>query len=57
MAAQNVAPAAVKAQYGADVSNAKHPRSAVTTTRGAAKARKAGTRAMGTQRERGERGR
>ena len=57
MAAQNVAPAAVQAQYGADVSNAKHPRSAVTTTRGAAKARKATTRSIGAQRERGERGR
>jgi len=57
MAAQNVAPEAVQAQYGADVSNAKHPRSAVATTRGAAKARKAATRSMGAQRERGERGR
>lgn len=57
MAAQNVPLAAVQAQYGADVSNAKHPRSAVATTRGAAKARKASTRAMGTQRERGDRSR
>jgi hypothetical protein len=57
MAAQNVAPAVVQAQYGADVSNAKHPRSAVTTTRGAAKARKATTRSIGAQRERGGRGR
>lgn len=57
MAAQNVAPEAVQAQYGADVSNAKHPRAAVTTTRGAAKARKATTRPIGVQRERGERGR
>ncbi|MBD8728991.1 hypothetical protein [Frigoribacterium sp. CFBP 13707] len=57
MAAQNVAPEAVQAQYGADVSNTKHPRSAVTTTRGVAKARKATTRSIGAQRERGERGR
>lgn len=57
MAAQNVAPDAVQAQYGADVSNAKHPRSAVAMTRGAAKARKALLRSMGAQRERGERGR
>ena len=57
MAAQSVAPDAVQAQYGADVSNAKHPRSAVAFSRGAAKARKAATRSMGVQRERGERGR
>lgn len=57
MAEQNVAPEAVQAQYGADVSNAKHPRSAVTTTRGAYKARKAAMRTRGTQLARGERGR
>ncbi|WP_146232828.1 MULTISPECIES: hypothetical protein [unclassified Curtobacterium] len=57
MAAADVDPVAVQAQYGADVSNAKHPRPAITTTRGAAKARKSVTRAMGTQHERGERGR
>jgi len=57
MAAQNVAPEAVQAQYGADVSNAKHPRSAVTATRDAAKARKAANRSVGAQRERGERSR
>jgi hypothetical protein len=57
MAAAGVDPVAVQAQYGADVSNAKHPRSAITTTRGAAKARKTATRAMGAQRDRGERGR
>ncbi|WP_206758289.1 hypothetical protein [Frigoribacterium sp. CFBP 8754] len=57
MAAQNVAPDAVQAQYGADMSNAKHPRSAVAFSRGAAKARKAATHSMGVQRERGERGR
>lgn len=57
MAAHGVDPVAVQAQYGADVSNAKHPRAAVGSTRGAAKARKAATRAMGAQRERGERGR
>ncbi|WIB36078.1 hypothetical protein [Curtobacterium sp. MCJR17_043] len=53
MAAADVDPVAVQAQYGADVSNAKHPRPAITTTRGAAKARKSVTRAMGTQHERG----
>lgn len=57
MAEQGVEPVAVQAQYGADVSNAKHPRAAVGSTRGAAKARKAATKAMGTTRERGERGR
>lgn len=57
MAEQGVEPVAVQAQYGADVSNAKHPRSAIASTRGAAKARKAASRAIGTQRERGERGR
>jgi hypothetical protein len=57
MAAAGVDPVAVQAQYGADVSNAKHPRAAVGSTRGAAKARKAATKAMGTTRERGERGR
>jgi hypothetical protein len=57
MAAAGVDPVAVQAQYGADVSNAKHPRSAIATTRGAAKARKTASRAIGAQRERGERGR
>ena len=57
MAEQGVEPVAVQAQYGADVSNAKHPRAAVGSTRGAAKARKAATKAMGTTREHGERGR
>jgi hypothetical protein len=57
MAAQNVAPEAVQAQYGADVSDAKHPRAAVITSRGAAKARKASTRSVGAQRERVERSR
>lgn len=57
MAEQGVEPVAVQAQYGADVSNAKHPRAAVASTRGAAKARKAASRAIATQRERGERGR
>ena len=57
MAAQGVEPIAIQAQYGADVSNAKHPRTAVTSTRGAAKARKAVRRAPGVTRERGERSR
>lgn len=57
MAEQGVEPTAVQAQYGADVSNAKHPRAAVAYTRGAAKARKTATKAMGATRERGERGR
>lgn len=57
MAAQNVAPEAQQAQYGADVSNVKHPRSAVTTTRSEAKASRAANRPMGAHRERGERGR
>jgi hypothetical protein len=57
MAAQGVDPVAIQAQYGADVSNAKHPRAAVTTTRGAAKARKASPKAMGSQRERDGRSR
>jgi hypothetical protein len=57
MAEQGVEPVAVQAQYGADVSNAKHPRAAVGSTRSAARARKAATKAMGTTRERGERGR
>lgn len=57
MAAQGVDPVAIQAQYGADVSNAKHPRAAVTSTRGAAKARKTATRTMGAQRERGDRSR
>lgn len=57
MAAQGVDPVAIRAQYGADVSNAKHPRAAAATTRGAAKARKTAVRATGTQRERGDRAR
>lgn len=57
MAAQGVDAVAIQAQYGADMSNAKHPRAAVTSTRGAAKARKAATLAMGAQRERGGRSR
>jgi hypothetical protein len=57
MAAAGVDPVAVQAQYGADVSNAKHPRSAITTTRGAAKASKSVARAIGTQREHGGPGR
>lgn len=57
MAAQGVEPDAVQAQYGADVSNAKHPRGAVTPGRAPAKARKASTQSVGAQRERGERGR
>jgi hypothetical protein len=57
MAAAGVDPIAVQAQYGADVSNAKHPRSAIASTRGAAKARRAASRAIGAQRERGERSR
>jgi hypothetical protein len=57
MSAAGVDPVAVQAQYGADVSNVRHPRSAIGSTRGAARARKAATKAMGTTRERGERGR
>ncbi|ROQ31032.1 hypothetical protein EDF46_3545 [Frondihabitans sp. PhB188] len=57
MAAQRVDPIAIQAQYGADVSNAEHPRAAVASTRGAAKARKTTTRALGTRRERGDRSR
>ncbi|MDM7886569.1 hypothetical protein QUG92_15770 [Curtobacterium sp. RHCKG23] len=57
MAEQGVEPVAVQAQYGADVSNAKHPRAAVSSTRSAARARKAATKAMGTTRERRELGR
>jgi antitoxin component of RelBE/YafQ-DinJ toxin-antitoxin module len=57
MAGAGVEPVAVQAQYGADVSNAKHPRAAVTSTRGAAKARKTATKAMGATRERGDRSR
>lgn len=57
MAEEGVEPVAIQAHYGAEVSNAKHPRSAVRSTRGAAKARKAPTRSAGSQRERGERGR
>jgi hypothetical protein len=57
MAAQGVDPIAIQAQYGADVSNAQHPRAAITSTRGAAKARKSATRVLSTQRERGERSR
>jgi len=57
MAAAGVDPVAVQAQYAADVSNAKHPRFAITTTRGAAKARKSVTRVIGKQHDRGEHGR
>lgn len=57
LAEQGVEPVAIQAQYGADVSNAQHPRSATATKRGAAKARTGATRATSTQRERGERGR
>ena len=57
MAEQGVEPIAIQAQYGADVSNAKHPRAAIGSTRGATKARKTATKAMGATRERGERGR
>lgn len=57
LGAAGVAPEAIQAQYGADVSNARHPRAAVSSTRTPAKARKASPRVPGTQRERGERGR
>lgn len=57
MEEQNVAPEAAQAQYGADASNAKYPRTNVITSCGAAKARKASTRSMGGQRELGEHGR
>ncbi|WP_295792120.1 hypothetical protein [uncultured Microbacterium sp.] len=57
MAEEGVDPVAIQAHYGAEVSNAKHPRSAVGSTRGAAKARKVPTRSAGAHRERGERGR
>lgn len=55
MAAQGVDAVAIQAHYGADVSNARHPRAAVKTAPGAIKARKAATIAPGAQRERGER--
>ena len=52
LAAAGVEPVAVQAQYGADVSNAKHPRGAVASTRGAAKARKTATKGFAAQRDR-----
>jgi hypothetical protein len=57
MAEQGVDPVAIQAQYGAEISNAKHPRSAVGSSRGSVKARKAASRVAGVERERGERGR
>lgn len=56
MASQGVEPIAIQAQYGADVSNAKHPRAAITA-RGVAKARKTTARSGSAQRERGDRSR
>lgn len=57
MAEQGVEPLAIQAQYGADVSNAKHPRAAATGARGPARARRTTTKSTETQRERGGRGR
>lgn len=57
LAAAGVEPIAIQAQYGADVSNAKHPRGAVAPSRGAAKARKTPTKNIAAQRDRGERSR
>ncbi len=57
LAAAGVAPEAIQAQYGADVSNARHPRAAVSSTRTPTKARKASPRVPGTQRDRGDRSR
>jgi len=57
LAAAGVAPAAIQAQYGADVSNARHPRAAVSSKRVPAKARKASSRVSAPQRDRGDRSR
>lgn len=57
MAEQGVDAIAVQAQYGADISNANHPRSAVHPTRGASVARKTSPRAAKVTRDRGERSR
>lgn len=57
MASQGVNAVAIQAQYGADVSNAKHPRASVGSSRVATKARKAATKMVGITREREERGR